>query len=500
MTKKPTIRDIKKVLNKTNTGKREDRIDSFQKISSNTIENPELEKVCSECGEKKSINLFNISESGKRHKAYCKRCEVTINNPKKAPKILKQADPEHKPLIDFKELPIGLKRAVKVYNGEEEKKVSRNIFDTTTNFNEIIKPYIEKNQDGFTVKEILPVFNLPDKSKEYNQVYRILKELVNLKFLRVEKVKGKPNRYFLDDSEAEEIKKEPVFLKNKKKPKKIVKKPKKILEKLQEEYPEMPPREIERCSPGEPIDPLKSLRKERDRLQDYLNDAIKVSNKFENDAVTAVKEVNELRIKLDHKESKIITIERLEKRLALRVEELEKDLNNCKEALNNQVTAKMNMVELKDKEIKELEAKLERIIMTDQGEYGKMTPRPAIDYWKGLAEKYRENCKAYGLTINEERDKNSALRGQLLQFEREHKGRGLGGKLALLLPKILKNIESIGIEPSKEFANTPEFLKVLVACKSTSDMLEVITFLDNDQQKSLENVNKNVIRFEIIQE
>ncbi|MFA0846349.1 MAG: hypothetical protein ACC614_02120 [Methanobacterium formicicum] len=56
--------------------------------------------------------------------------------------------------------------------------------------------------------------------------------------------------------------------------------------------------------------------------------------------------------------------------------------------------------------------------MTDQGEYGKMSPRPAVEYWKALAEKYRENARKFGKALSKERDKNAALRGQLLQIIR----------------------------------------------------------------------------------
>lgn len=54
--------------------------------------------------------------------------------------------------------------------------------------------------------------------------------------------------------------------------------------------------------------------------------------------------------------------------------------------------------------------------MTDKGIDGKMTPRPAVDYWKELAIKYREHARGAGQAANIERDQNAALRGKLLRI------------------------------------------------------------------------------------
>jgi len=61
--------------------------------------------------------------------------------------------------------------------------------------------------------------------------------------------------------------------------------------------------------------------------------------------------------------------------------------------------------------------------ITDQGEYGKMTPRPAAEYWKERALKYRETARNFGEALGEERDKNAALRGKLLQIIRAAGGK-----------------------------------------------------------------------------
>ena len=65
----------------------------------------------------------------------------------------------------------------------------------------------------------------------------------------------------------------------------------------------------------------------------------------------------------------------------------------------------------------------EGVEITDQGEYGKMTPRPAVEYWKGLAEKYRETAQKCGMALNKERDKNADLRGKINQIEKILRGK-----------------------------------------------------------------------------
>jgi len=57
-------------------------------------------------------------------------------------------------------------------------------------------------------------------------------------------------------------------------------------------------------------------------------------------------------------------------------------------------------------------------VLTNQGEYGKMEPTDAVEYWKDKALKYREHGRKAGQALNEERDKNSALRGQLLRISK----------------------------------------------------------------------------------
>ena len=98
--------------------------------------------------------------------------------------------------------------------------------------------------------------------------------------------------------------------------------------------------------------------------------------------------------------------------------------------VNRKVTGVMivGMKNIRGESMEEIELKItisadEMVELTDQGEYGKMSPRPAVEYWKGRAEKYKANAQKYGRALNKERDRNAELRGKIIQIEKILRGR-----------------------------------------------------------------------------
>jgi hypothetical protein len=209
---------VRKILDKTKRHPREEKLEIKNK--SHTIESPNIQKVCSECNEKKPIYLFNVSESGKRHKPYCKKCETLLNNPKKQGKVVKKGEVKEQK-VSMVELRAEIRRNEDIQKkakkerkknkikqkekGEimEAKKTNKNIFTATDYFIHTILPYIIKTKNCFTIRQIKPEFKLKiNGTKEHGAVYRVLEELVNLEYLHVRKEGGgKANRYYIPRKE-----------------------------------------------------------------------------------------------------------------------------------------------------------------------------------------------------------------------------------------------------------------------------------------------------------
>lgn len=259
---------IDAILNKTRKAKRQPPKPEYtppKNRSTHTIENPKLKKVCSECHETKQIHLFNVSGTGKRHKAYCKKCEALLINPKKMGIAIKN-EKEETPKQEIKEVKEKPKQkekdkmaAPKQIEGckslpKQKKSELQNVFTATDYFMHVVVPHTLKNKNCFTIAEIRESFKLEmDAGKAYHKVYKILMELVKLDYLKYAKVAGSANKYYIPGAEVSKLLKEknitqkqakqlkpgiekpvikkeeeePAFIKNKMKPKKK-KKPTKV--------------------------------------------------------------------------------------------------------------------------------------------------------------------------------------------------------------------------------------------------------------------------------
>jgi hypothetical protein len=83
----PNLNDIKTTLNKTKRKETNNQI---------PISNKEIsKKLCLECKEIKPLTDFNITESGKRYRPFCRACEgeIQLNSRKKVGKIINQDEP-----------------------------------------------------------------------------------------------------------------------------------------------------------------------------------------------------------------------------------------------------------------------------------------------------------------------------------------------------------------------------------------------------------------------
>jgi hypothetical protein len=224
---------INKILDKTRQTQRKPPKPVHEPKENHTIENPKLKKQCSECHETKDIHLFNISETGKRHKPYCKKCEALLINPKKMGTVIEKGNVKEQE-VTIKEL----KEEIKV-NEERQKKNRKkrklkpkpqkkkvkdkmpvqknktgNIFTATDYFIHSVLPHTIEVKNCFTINEIKPALNLGlTGTKEHSKAYTILKELVKLNYLKVKTIRGKPNKYYIPKSEIDKLIKEKIITK-----------------------------------------------------------------------------------------------------------------------------------------------------------------------------------------------------------------------------------------------------------------------------------------------
>lgn len=207
---------INKVLDKTRQTQRPPPKPTYNPPKNQTIENPKLKKKCSECHETKSISLFNISGTGKRHKPYCKKCEALLSNPKKMGKVIEKGNVKEEK-ITMQELQVktmekeerkeGRKKAKQQEKDkmpkQEQKVEIKNIFTATDYFMHVVVPFAIENKNCFTITKIKKDFNLDmDMGKAHHKVYKILMELVKLGYLKYKKVPGDSNKYYIPKNEV----------------------------------------------------------------------------------------------------------------------------------------------------------------------------------------------------------------------------------------------------------------------------------------------------------
>lgn len=196
-------------------------------------------KKCSECGEVKPLSLFNVTDSGKRRKPFCRQCELKSFIPKKAPKIVGQG----RPIFGFGGSPLKvneLKEVGEVRIREEDEMrdiVKRNRKESRERvmkqrktmrmsetmkkklkkeeearkvFDEVISQYIEMRGEGFKASDIRKFINkdLGKKEPTSQWVVGILRTLARLKILRVKSKRGGSNTYYLKkQKEGKDLKK-----------------------------------------------------------------------------------------------------------------------------------------------------------------------------------------------------------------------------------------------------------------------------------------------------
>lgn len=143
------------------------------------------EKICGDCGKKKSIYDFDLSMSGNRREPVCRQCKLDKFKPKQRPKIIGQSKlpaihgfkPTDGPIRKSEEKqeqkhipPTQIDN--KTQNKQWGKKYwfDQKVEDTdmkTEEIQEQVNKYVENNGDGFTAKELSEFINLKDSSVYY---------------------------------------------------------------------------------------------------------------------------------------------------------------------------------------------------------------------------------------------------------------------------------------------------------------------------------------------
>lgn len=189
-------------------------------------------KKCSECGEVKPLSLFNVTDSGKRRKPFCRQCELKSFIPKKAPKIVGQGRPifglgggsplKVNELKEVGEVRIReedemrdivkrnrkesrervMKQRKTMRMSETMKKKLKKEEEARKVFDEVISQYIEMRGEGFKASDIRKFINkdLGKKEPTSQWVVGILRTLAKLKILRVKSKRGGSNTYYLKES------------------------------------------------------------------------------------------------------------------------------------------------------------------------------------------------------------------------------------------------------------------------------------------------------------